>query len=122
MNNKLIGILIVLLYFANYHICELIYPNDIPMFWKLKVAIYCLIILLAVEYKKLDNFIEKVFLAVVFNNIYVLLFKNEYDYTINDIYFILFFTAIQYVKQLYRNYSEYIFRNLAIYFNIKKPK
>jgi hypothetical protein len=98
MNNKLIGILIVLLYFANYHICELIYPNDIPMFWKLKVAIYCLIILLAVEYKKQDNFIEKVFLAVVFNNIYVLLFKDETGYTLHDIYFIIIFTMLQYIK------------------------
>jgi hypothetical protein len=98
MNNKLIGILIVLLYFANYHICELIYPNDIPMFWKLKVAIYCLIILLAVEYKKQDNFIEKVFLAVVFNNIYVLLFNNETGYTLHDIYFIIIFTMLQYIK------------------------
>ena len=120
--NSYIGILIIALYFGNYHICELFYANDILKFWHLKVSIYCLIILLAFEYKKTNNFIEKVFLAVIFNNIYVLLFKNEYDYTINDIYFILFFTAIQYVKQLYRNYSEYIFRNLAIYFNIKKPK
>lgn len=100
MNNKLIGILIVLLYFANYHICELIYPNDIPMFWKLKVAIYCLIILLAFEYKKQNLLIEKIFLAVIFNNIYVLLFNNETNYSLNDIFFIAWFTSIQYIKNL----------------------
>ena len=122
MNNKIIGLIIVLLYFANYHICELIYPNGGMEWLKVRYSIYCLIILLAIEYKKQNLLIEKVFLAVIFNNIYVLLFKNEYDYTINDIYFILFFTSIQYAKQLYRNYSEYIRRNLAIYFNIKKSK
>jgi hypothetical protein len=98
MNNKIIGLIIVFLYFANYHICELIYSNDILKFWHLKVAIYCLIILLAVEYKKQDNFIEKVFLAVVFNNIYVLLFKDETGYTMHDIYFIIIFTTLQYIK------------------------
>jgi hypothetical protein len=107
MKNKVIGGLIVLLYFANYHICELIYPDNIPMFWKLKVSIYCLIILLAIEYKKKDTFIEKLFCAIIFNNIYVLLFRNETDYTLNDIIFIVSFTAIQYVKYLYNLYKQW---------------
>jgi hypothetical protein len=107
MNNNLIGILIVTLYFANYHICELIYPNDIPMFWKLKVAIYCLIILLAFEYKKQNIFLEKLFCAIIFNNIYVLLFNNETHYTLNDIYFIAFFTLTQYIKYFYKLYKQW---------------
>jgi hypothetical protein len=98
MNNKIIGLIIVILYFTNYHICNLIYPEPTDDWFKLKVSIYCLIILLAVEYKKQDNFIEKVFLAVVFNNIYVLLFKDETGYTMHDIYFIIIFTMLQYIK------------------------
>jgi hypothetical protein len=70
------------------------------MFWKLKVAIYCLIILLAFEYKKQNLLIEKIFLAVIFNNIYVLLFNNETNYSLNDIFFIATFTSIQYIKNL----------------------
>jgi hypothetical protein len=98
MNNKIIGILILILYFANFHICELIYATDNYNWFKLKVAIYCLIILLTIEYKKLDNFIEKLFCAIVFNDIYVLLFKDETGYTMHDIYFIIIFTTLQYIK------------------------
>jgi hypothetical protein len=98
MNNKIIGLIIAVIYFTNYKVCELIYPDGGIEWFKLKVAIYCLIILLAVEYKKQDNFIEKVFLAVVFNNIYVLLFKDETGYTMHDIYFIIIFTTLQYIK------------------------
>ena len=98
MTNKIIGILIITLYFTNYLICDFFYATDYYNWFKLKVSIYCLIILLAVEYKKQDNFIEKVFLAVVFNNIYVLLFKDETGYTMHDIYFIIIFTTLQYIK------------------------
>ena len=99
-----------------------LYNGDVAFFWHLKVAIYCLIIILSFEYKKQNIIIEKIFLAIILNNIYVLLFKSETDYTLNDIYFILIFTAVQYVKQLYRNYSKYIFGNLVAYFNNKKQK
>lgn len=98
--NNWIGLIIVFLYFANYHICELIYPNGLENWFRLKFAIYCIIILLSFEYKKQNLLIEKVFLAVIFNNIYVLLFKNETGYTLNDIYFIAIFTALQYIKSL----------------------
>lgn len=98
--NNYIGILILTLYFGNYHICELFYANDILKFWHLKVAIYCLIILLTIEYKKTDNFIEKLFTAIILNDVIVLLFNNETNYSINDLYFIATFTAIQYIKRL----------------------
>lgn len=98
MNNKIIGLIIVFLYFLGFHICDYFYPEGGVDFIKLRISIYCLIILLAVEYKKQDNFIEKVFLAVVFNNIYVLLFKDETGYTMHDIYFIIIFTTLQYIK------------------------
>jgi hypothetical protein len=107
MNNKIIGISIVILYFANYHICELIYPNDINCWIKLKVSIYSLIILLAIEYKKQNNFIEKLFCAIIFNDIYVLLFNNETTYSLNDIIFIAWFTAIQYIKHFYNLYKKW---------------
>lgn len=120
--NNWIGILIVTLYFANYHICEFFYPDGLENWFRLKFSIYCLIILLAFEYRKQNLLIEKIFLAVIFNNIYVLLFNNETGYTLNDVFFIAIFTAIQYAKQLYRNYSKYIFGNLVAYFNNKKQK
>jgi hypothetical protein len=100
MNNKIIGLIIVLLYFANYHICELIYPNGGMEWLKVRYSIYCLIILLTIEYKKQNLLIEKIFLAVIFNNIYVLLFNNETNYSLNDIFFIAWFTSIQYIKNL----------------------
>jgi hypothetical protein len=122
MNNKYLGILIILLYLCNFQICKIIYNGDVDFFWKLKVAIYSLCFLLAIHYKSRNCFTEKLFIAIVINNIFVLIRHSEISYTMNDLIFITSFTAIQYVKQLYRNYSEYIFRNLAIYFNIKKPK
>ena len=122
MNNKFLGLLILALYFGNYHLSMYFSFGNNDLYWDINTCIYCLIILLAFEYKKQNLLIEKVFLAVIFNNIYVLLFKKEYDYTLNDVYFIAIFTAIQYAKQLYRNYSKYIFGNLVAYFNNKKQK
>lgn len=119
--NKYIGILIVALYFLGFHICNYVYPNGGLDFIKLRISIYCIIILLAFEYKKQNLLIEKIFLAVIFNNIYVLLFNNETGYTLNDIYFIVIFTSLQYVKQFYRIYSNRIHRTLAVYF-ANKPK
>lgn len=107
MNNKIIGILIVIIYFANYHICEVIYPNDINNWIKLKFALLSICLLLAIEYKKQNIFLEKLFLAIIFNNIYVLLFNNETEYTLNDIIFIASFTAIQYLKHLYNLYKKW---------------
>jgi hypothetical protein len=108
MNNKLIGLIIAFLYFANYHICKLFYNGDVEFFWYLKVSIYCLIILLAIEYKKQSNFIEKLFCAIIFNDIYVLLFNNETNYSLNDIFFIAWFTAIQYIKYFYNLYKQWL--------------
>jgi hypothetical protein len=108
MNNKVIGAVIAFLYFANYHICKLLHNGDVEFFWYLKNSIYCIIILLAIEYKKKDTFLEKLFCAIIFNNIYVLLFRNETGYTLNDIIFIASFTAIQYVKYLYNLYKQWL--------------
>lgn len=121
MNNNILGFIIILLYFFNFHICELLYNGNVDFFWDLKVSIYSIIILLSFEYKKQNLLIEKIFLAVIFNNIYVLLFKNETGYTLNDVYFIAIFTALQYVKQFYRIYSNDIHRIMAVYF-ANKPK
>lgn len=126
MQNRIIGILILILYFANYHICKFIYPNDTEMFWKLKVAIYCIIILLALKYKSSSTFVYKLFNAIVINNIYVLLCKNEFTYTHNDVLFIVTFTLIQYIK-INAKFFTRIFtgkrvRTLANYFNDNQEK
>jgi hypothetical protein len=121
MNNKLIGILILVLYFLGFHICDYFYPNGGVDFIKLRVSIYCIIILLALKYKDDNTFVSKLFNAIVINNIYVLLFKSEYTYSINDLYFIIIFTSIQYV-QFRRGYFERFYRTLASYFLPEKKK
>jgi hypothetical protein len=122
MNNKIIGLIIAFLYFANYHICNIIYPIDDQKFWYLKVAIYCSIILLAIEYKKQNNFIEKLFIAIILNNIFVLIRHAEIDYSIKDVFFILTFTLLQYVKHFFRVCNNRYIRSLANYFTIEKEK
>jgi hypothetical protein len=122
MNNKLIGILIAFLYFTNYHICNIIYPTDDKKFWYLKMGIYSAIILLAIEYKKQNNFIEKLFIAIVLNNIYVLIRHTEIDYSIKDVFFILTFTLLQYVKHFFRVCNNRHIRSLANFFTIEKEK
>lgn len=107
MNNKIIGILIAVIYFLGFHICDYFYPEGGIDFIKLRVSIYCLIILLAIEYKKQNIFLEKLFCAIIFNDIYVLLFNNETSYSLNDIYFIAWFTAIQYIKHFYNLYKQW---------------
>jgi hypothetical protein len=107
MNNKLVGILILTLYWGNYYICELIYPNDNYNWFMLKFALLSICLLLAIEYKKQGNFIEKLFCAIIFNDIYVLLFNNETNYSLNDIFFIAWFTAIQYIKYFYNLYKQW---------------
>ena len=120
--NNWIGILIVIIYFANYHICNLVYPDGGVYWLKLKFALLSFCLLLSFEYKKQNLLIEKIFLAVIFNNIYILLFKSETGYTLNDIYFIAIFTSLQYVKQFFRIYGNGIYRTLAVYFAIKSKK
>jgi len=107
MNNKIIGLIIVFLYFSNYHFCEILYPNGGMEWLKVRYSIYSLIILLAIEYKKQNIFLEKLFCAIIFNDIYVLLFNNETSYSLNDIYFIAWFTAIQYIKHFYNLYKQW---------------
>lgn len=94
---NIIGILIVILYLGNSFICNLIYPNNDKK-WYLYIAILSLIIILAIKYKEKGNFIEKLFVSMVANNIYVLLAKDEFTYTLNDIWFIAIFTLAQYLK------------------------
>jgi hypothetical protein len=100
MNNKIISILIVILYFSGFHICDYFYPEGGVDFIKLRISIYCIIILLTIEYKKTNNFIEKLFTAIILNDVIVLLYNNETTYSINDLYFIATFTSIQYIKNL----------------------
>lgn len=93
-----IGILIVVLYLSNKYICDFIYSDNITKWWYLYIAILSLIIILAIKYKEKGNFIEKLFVSMVANNIYVLLAKDEFTYTLNDIWFIAIFTLAQYLK------------------------
>jgi hypothetical protein len=97
--NKAIGILILLLYFGNYYLCELFFKNDPDKWWNLNHSIISLVIIISIKYKSENNFVEKLFNSMVVNNIYVLLFRQETTYTLNDLWFVSIFTIAQYLKK-----------------------
>jgi hypothetical protein len=97
--NKAIGILILLLYFGNYYLCDLFFKNDDYKWWTLNHSILALIIIISIKYKSENNFVEKLFNSMVVNNIYVLLFRQETTYTLNDLWFVSIFTIAQYLKK-----------------------
>jgi hypothetical protein len=98
MKNNIIGLILLAIYFTNSYICSFIFYYNIEKQWYLKYAILSLIIILAIKYKEKGNIIEKLFISMVANNIYVLLAKDEFSYTLNDIWFIAIFTLAQYLK------------------------
>lgn len=102
--NKILGICIVLLYFLNAKICYLIFPNDIDKWWDLKVSLLALNIGLTINYKPYNSFIEKLFIAIIINNVYGVMFKSEITYTLSDLTFIFTFTIIQHVASSIRKY------------------
>ncbi len=102
--NKWLIILISILYFSNYQICEFFYKNDVTNWYRLKFGILTICFYIALEYKPQDKFFEKVINAIILNNAFVLIFKNEIDYSIHDLFFICTFTAIQYLKNFRKDY------------------
>jgi hypothetical protein len=104
--NRLLGILIVILYFLNAKICYWIFPDNVDKWWDLKVSLLAINVALTINYKPEKHFIEKLFIAIIINNIYVLLFKSEFSYEISDITFIFTFTIIQYVASSIRKYMH----------------
>ena len=118
--NNLIGILIVTLYFTNYHICNLIFPSPGDDWFHLKVSIYCLLIYLAFIYQRQKTFLEKLFFGIVGNNVYVLLAHKEIDYTFNDFALIILFTLCQYATEYIRERYILPYRDIRDDFNYKK--
>lgn len=102
--NKWLGILIIVLYFSNSHISDYFYPEPCNEWFKLKYGILTIIVCLALEYKPQDNFLEKIFNAIVLQNAYILIFENENTYSWNDLTFIVILTAIQYLKHFQKEY------------------
>jgi len=103
VKNKLIGLLLVVLYFGNKYICDFFYIEDVYNWWGLNHAILTLCIIIAIKYKEKSNFIEKLFSSMVMNNIYVLLFKNETTYTLNDLWMVGIFFVAQYIGKKKKN-------------------
>lgn len=99
MKNKIIGLLLVVLYLSNKYICDFFYADNINKFWDLNHAILTICLVLALKFKENGNFIEKLFISMVLNNIYVLIVKSEHTYTLNDVWFIALFTLAQYIKK-----------------------
>ena len=122
MRNKILGILIMVIYFANFHICKVFYEGDIKLFWDLKVSIYSILIIITITYKIQNNFIEKLFIAIVLNNICVLLINKEISYSMNDVFFITTFTVLQYVKHYLRVPNNKYIRCFVNFFTIEKEK
>jgi len=79
------------------------FANDIDRFWDMKIAILSVIIILSSKYKESSTFIEKLFISMVVNNIYALMVKQEYTYTLNDVWFIALFTLAQYLRKEKKN-------------------
>ena len=98
--NKAIGILIVTLYFTNSYICDYFFSNNITKLWYLNNSILAICMVLAIKYKSDNDFFEKLFNSIVINNIYVLIFKNETTYTLNDLWMIGIFFVAQYIGKL----------------------
>lgn len=115
MMNKIIGCSLVFLYFANYHICNIVHPADDVKFWDLKVSIYCIIIILSLNYnrhiKGILGLIESVFISIVINNIIVNYFFNEKYYSYSDLLVIPMIIIIEYAKHYKTNFREYL-RNI----------
>lgn len=121
MINKIIGCSLVFLYFANYHICNFMHPFDDIKFWDLKVSIYCVIIILALNYNRYVKgklgLIESIFISIVINNIIVNYFFNEKYYSYSDLIVIPIIIIIEYAKHYKTNFREYInniYRNNSI--------
>lgn len=110
--NKIIGCSLIFLYFANYHICNLIHPFDDIKFWDLKVSIYCIIIVLGLNYnryiKGILGLIESIFISIVINNIIVNYFFNEKYYSFSDLVVIPLILVIEYAKHYKTNFREYL--------------
>lgn len=119
--NRVLGLLIVVLYFTSSYICFHFDNGNVDLYWDYKVAMYSLIILLSWSYKPEDTVAEMLFTSMVFNNIYVLIFNLERDYSLNDLYFVLTFTALQYAKSKRHIIISY-YRQLVIVFNNKNKK
>lgn len=96
--NKLIGILILILYFGNYHLSLLIADGDNDFYWDVNKCIYSAMIILALKYKFSSNLVSNLFIAIIVNNIYLLLRYKEITYNINDFYFIIGFVVLQKLK------------------------
>lgn len=119
--NRALGLLIALLYFGGYYICSFFDNGNIDLYWDYKVAMYSAIIILAWKYKPEENIIEDFFTSIIANDIYVLIFNLERDYSLNDLYFVLTFTALQYAKSKRHIIISY-YRQLVIVFNNKNKK
>lgn len=102
--NKWIGILIIVLYFLNSQVCEVVYPNGGFEWFKLKYGILTFITYLSLEYKSENIFLEKLFKAILFQTAYIYIFENETTYSIHDVSFIAFFIAVQYLKDYYNKH------------------
>jgi len=97
--NRLIGLLILVLYFCNYHLSLLLANGDNDFYWDINKSIYSIIIILALKYKFDNSLLSNVFIAIILNNIYVLLQKKEYTYNINDACFIIVCVVLQNFKK-----------------------
>ena len=110
--NKILGFLIVTIYFLNYHICNFFHHDDVVKFWDLKVSIYSIIIILAIKYNAykvgLFGLFESIFISILLSNLISLYFFEEKHYCYSDIFLIPTIIIIEYAKHYKRNLREYL--------------
>lgn len=94
------------MYFLNKYICDYFYDISNIKWWHLNHSIKTVSIVLAIRYSFKNTFFEKLILAMMFNDAYVLLFKDEATYTIKDLWFILLFITTQYLNDIIKWATE----------------
>jgi hypothetical protein len=106
---------------SNYKICMYFFENDLINFFKLKYSFYSVIIILALRYKFKNIFEEHLLIAIILNNVYGY-YQNEFNYSINDLVFIITYLTLRYVHSYKRNYRIIINRINNFFYNFDKKK
>ena len=112
--NRIILIIILVLYFGNYHISNYFSIGNDELFWDIKCSIYQVLLFLALRYTCKNNLIESFLISSIFSNVLSLLVFKENYYSINDIIFVVVFLIsanAKYIKGIIRKYKTYLSRS-----------
>ena len=107
-----LAIVVVVLWFSSYHICEYYYSNDMTMWWTLRTRLYSLIFCLAFHLASLNTknrivkFVMHFITGLAYSDFIDRVFYNTREFRANDILMILItfaFAIYDYKKNERRN-------------------